>query len=95
MGKSLPNFGALSLEFPIEHGGATITDLKLRRPKMGDELRKSRRRKSGASDEEIEMRMFADMLELGMDVIEEMDQVDYQALQEVYQSFFPKAQKKS
>ena len=83
----------VTLDYPIEDGGATITTLKIRRPIVNDEIRKADRQKDGMSEVMVETLMFADMASVDHDLITKIELTDYQKLQDAYQAFFPEKQK--
>lgn len=74
----------LKLKYPIDDGGTLITELKIRRPKVRDQLSAS---KLTGSEAEQEVAMFAGLSDLTPDLIAEMDFADYQALQKLYTTF--------
>ena len=73
------------LQFPVEVGGIRIVELSMRRSKIRDRLAIS---KTQATDEEKEIRLFANLCEVEPAVIEELDEADYQKLQKAYMAFF-------
>ena len=74
----------ITLQFPVEIGGAKITELAMRRSKVKDRLAVS---KMQGTDADKEIRLFANLCEVEPSVIEELDELDYKKLQEVFTSF--------
>jgi len=67
--------------------GTELRVLNLRRPKVRDVILAA---KLGGSDEEKEVRMFANLCEVTPETIEDLDIADYKELQESYKAFFEK-----
>ena len=76
----------IELKYPVEATGETITNLTMRRSKIKDRLLVAKMKT--ASDEEKEIRLFANLCEIEPKVIEELDEADYSNLQKVYLGFF-------
>ena len=76
----------IKLNYPIESDGTTIADLNMRRSKVKDRLLVAKMKNS--SDEEKEIRLFANLCEVAPNVIEELDESDYANLQKAYMDFF-------
>ncbi|MDB2550918.1 phage tail assembly protein [Rickettsiales bacterium] len=76
----------IKLNYPIESDGANITDLNMRRSKVKDRLIVAKMKNS--SDEEKEIRLFANLCEVSPNIIEELDESDYANLQKAYMDFF-------
>ena len=76
----------IELKYPVEATGETITNLTMRRSKIKDRLLVAKMKT--ASDEEKEIRLFANLCEVEPKVIEELDEADYSNLQKVYLGFF-------
>ena len=76
----------IKLNYPIESDGANITDLNMRRSKVKDRLLVAKMKNS--SDEEKEIRLFANLCEVAPNIIEELDESDYANLQKAYMDFF-------
>jgi hypothetical protein len=76
----------IKLNYPIESDGANITDLNMRRSKVKDRLIVAKMKNS--SDEEKEIRLFANLCEVAPNIIEELDESDYANLQKAYMDFF-------
>jgi len=82
----------IDLDYPIPGDGGTIKQLTMRRCKVRDQKVAGR---TGKTDEERETILFANLCSVKPDVIDELDMVDYQKLQETYNSFLSPAQQKS
>ena len=76
----------IKLNYPIESDGSTIADLNMRRSKVKDRLLVAKMKNS--SDEEKEIRLFANLCEVAPNIIEELDESDYANLQKAYMDFF-------
>ena len=76
----------IELKYPVEATGETFTNLTMRRSKIKDRLLVAKMK--SASDEEKEIRLFANLCEVEPKVIEELDEADYSNLQKVYLGFF-------
>ena len=76
----------VELKYPVEATGETFTNLTMRRSKIKDRLLVAKMKT--ASDEEKEIRLFANLCEVEPKVIEELDEADYSNLQKVYLGFF-------
>jgi Phage tail assembly chaperone proteins, E, or 41 or 14 len=76
----------IKLTYPIELSGATHEELTMRRSKIKDRLAVAKIK--SASDEEKEIRLFANLCEVEPKVIEELDESDYANLQKIYLGFF-------
>lgn len=79
----------IKLQFPILFDGAECTELTMRRSKVKDRLAVSSMK---CSDEEKEIRLFANLCEVSPELIQELDEVDYTAVQKVYMGFFGSAE---
>lgn len=75
---------SVQLKHTIVVDGTTYTSLSLRRPKVRDLLHAA---KLGGTDAEQEINQFAALAGVAPKVIEELDLVDYKALQEKVQAF--------
>lgn len=76
----------IELKYPVESAGETINNLTMRRSKIKDRLLVAKMKTT--SDEEKEIRLFANLCEVEPKVIEELDESDYSNLQKVYLGFF-------
>lgn len=76
----------VELKYPVEVTGETFTNLTMRRSKIKDRLVVAKMKT--ASDEEKEIRLFANLCEVEPKIIEELDEADYSNLQKVYLGFF-------
>ena len=82
----MTNMQNIKLNYPIESDGTNITDLNMRRSKVKDRLIVAKMKNS--SDEEKEIRLFANLCEVTPNIIEELDESDYANLQKAYMDFF-------
>jgi hypothetical protein len=78
----------IKLNYPVESAGETINNLTMRRSKVKDRLVVAKMK--SASDEEKEIRLFANLCEIEPKIIEELDESDYANLQKAYMDFFGK-----
>ena len=76
----------IELKYEIESGGQTYKKLSMRRSKVKDRLVVAKMK--SASDEEKEIRLFANLCEVEPKIIEELDESDYANLQKAYMDFF-------
>ena len=76
----------IELKYPVEVTGQSYDKLSMRRSKIKDRLLVAKMKT--ASDEEKEIRLFANLCEVEPKVIEELDEADYSSLQKVYLGFF-------
>jgi len=76
----------IKLNYPIESDGTNITDLNMRLANVKDRLLVAKMKNS--SDEEKEIRLFANLCEVAPNIIEEIDESDYANLQKTYMDFF-------
>ncbi len=76
----------IELKYPVEVAGQSYDKLGMRRSKIKDRLLVAKMKT--ASDEEKEIRLFANLCEVEPKVIEELDEADYSSLQKVYLGFF-------
>lgn len=76
----------IELKYEIESGGQTYKKLSMRRSKVKDRLIVAKMK--SASDEEKEIRLFANLCEVQPLIIEELDESDYATLQKAYMDFF-------
>ena len=76
----------IELKYPAESAGETINNLTMRRSKVKDRLIVAKMK--SASDEEKEIRLFANLCEVQPSIIEELDESDYATLQKAYMDFF-------
>ena len=79
----------IKLQHPVTVDGVSISELTMRRSKVKDRLAVANMRDK--SDEEKEIMLFANLCEVSPDVIRELDESDYPAVQKVYVSFFGSA----
>ncbi len=76
----------IKLKYPVEITGESFDKLTMRRSKIKDRLLVAKMKNS--SDEEKEIRLFANLCEVEPKVIEELDESDYANLQKTYLGFF-------
>ena len=76
----------ITLKYPVEVTGQSYDKLSMRRSKIKDRLLVAKMKTT--SDEEKEIRLFANLCEVEPKVIEELDEADYSNLQKVYLGFF-------
>ncbi len=74
----------IQLKYPLNDGGVELVNLTMRRPKVRDMLAGS---DASKSDAENEIRMFANLCDITVDLIESMDLADYKLLQGAYTDF--------
>ena len=76
----------IELKYPIDSSGESVDKLTMRRSKVKDRLIVAKMKNS--SDEEKEIRLFANLCEVAPNIIEELDESDYSNLQKAYMDFF-------
>ena len=76
----------IELKYPVDSSGKSINTLTMRRSKVKDRLVVAKMK--SASDEEKEIRLFANLCEVEQKIIEELDESDYATLQKAYMDFF-------
>ena len=76
----------IELKYPIDSSGESVDKLTMRRSKVKDRLIVAKMKNS--SDEEKEIRLFANVCEVAPNIIEELDESDYANLQKAYMDFF-------
>lgn len=79
----------IKLQFPVNIDGAEYAKLTMRRSKVKDRLAVASMK---GSDEEKEISLFANLCEVSPEVVKELDEVDYAAVQKVYMGFFGSAE---
>ncbi len=77
---------SITLKYPVDVAGQSYDKLSMRRSKIRDRLIVAKMK--NVSDEEKEIRLFANLCEVEPKVIEELDEADYSNLQKVYLGFF-------
>lgn len=90
MSKTANNTGktTIELDYPIQVDGTEVRSLQMRRPKVRDQLTVM---KQGKTEEEREIHLFANLCEISIETIEELDMKDYGKIQEAYKDFLAKA----
>ncbi len=81
----------INLKFPVTVENETYNNLTMRRSKVKDRLAIAAMK--NLSDEEKEIRLFANLCEVSPEVLKELDEVDYSSVQKVYMSFFGSPEK--
>ncbi len=79
----------IKLQYPVTIDGVSYTELTMRRSKVKDRLVVAAMKDK--TDEEKEILLFANLCEVAPDVIRELDEADYPAVQKVYMDFFGSA----
>ena len=79
---------AITLTIPVTIAETTYSTLNIRRPKVRDRLVVERIKKT---DAEKEIALIANLTEVEVTVIEELDLADYNKVQEVLQGFLAPA----
>ena len=74
----------IKLLIPIEINGATVKEINMRRPTLGDQLNADR---ACDSDRGKEIHIIASLTEIAPEDLEKLDLADYKKLQEQFQSF--------
>jgi hypothetical protein len=74
----------ITLDHPVQWQGRQVTELAMRRPKVRDVAANEERK---GSDVQKEISLFADLCEVSVDVLEDMDMADYRKLQQAYTGF--------
>lgn len=76
----------IKLNFPVNVDDQEIGELVMRRSKVKDRLAVANIK--NLSDEEKEIRLFANLCEVNPEIIKELDETDYSKVQKTYMSFF-------
>ncbi|MFI3241226.1 MAG: phage tail assembly protein [Alphaproteobacteria bacterium] len=76
----------IKLQYPINVENEAYDNITMRRSKVKDRLAVSSMK--NATDEEKEIRLFANLCEVSTAVISELDEIDYNTLQKTYMAFF-------
>lgn len=79
-----PNTAKIELDFPIEISGVAVNHLILRRPKVRDDLAAS---KSGGTDEDKSLVLMANLCEVTIEDLLELDSADWTKLEKQVQDF--------
>ncbi len=82
----MENAENIELKYPVKVDGQSYEKLSMRRSKIKDRLLVAKMKTT--SDEEKEIRLFANLCDVAPSVIEELDEADYSNLQKVYLGFF-------
>jgi len=81
----------LKLSRPVEVGDKTIAEVMIRRPKVRDLRAMERAREPGATEMDLCIAMAAELCDLPLEVVDEMDAADFAAISEVITRFLPQA----
>ncbi|HQR96518.1 MAG TPA: phage tail assembly protein [Thiotrichales bacterium] len=73
----------IKLAYPIVINGRMTEQLEVRRPRVGDLLSVQNEK----TQEAKELKLFANLCEVVPETLEQLDLVDYKALQEAYAGF--------
>lgn len=76
----------IKLDFPITVDGATLAEIKLRRPTVKD--MRVARLTGGKDDAAQEINLIANLAQLTPDAIESLDMADFVKVQKALQGFF-------
>jgi hypothetical protein len=77
----------IELKYPVQIDGTEARALYMRRPKVRDHLVSVKLGKA-LTEEEREVRLFANLCEVAPENIEELDLADYKRLAEAFTDFF-------
>ncbi|MCB1502832.1 MAG: phage tail assembly protein [Bauldia sp.] len=80
---------SVRLTQPIAWDGKTVTDIQVRRPKVKDLRAMERDNSATATQIDQGVAMAALLTELPIEIIDEMDAVDFAAVSEVIAGFLP------
>ena len=83
------NMKTVRLSQPIASDGKTVTEVQVRRPKVKDLRAMERDNTNPASQIDQGVAMAALLTELPVEIIDEMDAVDFAAVSEVIAGFLP------
>lgn len=76
----------IKLKYPVIKDSQTYNELVMRRSKVKDRLAIANMK--NLTDEEKEIRLFSNLCEVTPEIIQELDETDYSAVQKVYIGFF-------
>lgn len=79
-----PNTAKIELDFPIQISGVEVAHLVMRRPKVRDDLAAS---KVPGSDEDKSLALVANLCEVTVEDLLELDSADYAKLERQVQDF--------
>ncbi len=74
----------ITLDYPVPSDGIEVSTLTVRRPKVRDQINAA---KVPGTDQDREVRMFAELCGVTTGVIEDLDMADYAKLQDAYRGF--------
>ena len=75
---------AITLKYPVTADGTELRVLRMRRPKVRDQVHAQ---KQGITDADHEIHLFASLCEVAPETVEELDLNDYKQLQNTFQGF--------
>lgn len=75
----------ITLDFPVEMEGVEVSVLRMRRPKVRDQL--TAQKQAGNDPARTEILLFSFLCEIAPDSMEELDIADYEKLREAYAVF--------
>lgn len=79
----MPHCETLSLQYPFTHKGEEVTQLTIRRPKLGD----IKRFEKVKDEMDKATKMLADLAEIAPDAVDQLDMVDFNAASEMIAGF--------
>lgn len=79
-----PNTAKIELDFPIEISGVEVNHLIMRRPKVRDDLAAS---KSSGSEEDKALMLVANLCEVTVEDLLDLDSADWSKLEKQVQDF--------
>jgi hypothetical protein len=79
-----PNTAKIELDFPIQISGVEVSHLVMRRPKVRDDLAAS---KHSGSDEDKSLLLVANLCEVTVDDLLDLDSADWSRLEKQVQDF--------
>lgn len=82
----------ITLKYPVTVDNQEYTTLTMRRPRVRDQLAVE---KIKGSEGHREVRLLANLADVSPQVLEELDMMDYGALQEAYRDFLTPSQETS
>ncbi len=79
----------IDLQYSVSIANVPVKQLKMRRPKVRDIL--ASEKIAGKDESEQERILFANLLEQPIDVLLDLDMIDYRKVQKAYAGFFDSA----
>lgn len=80
----------ITLDYPLTIDGKEVSELTMRRAKVRDMLGAN---ESGKNPGEVEVALFAKMVGINPEDLQDLDMCDYEKLQEAYKGFLSSRQK--